>query len=85
MLFIYYSGAKNEFQMEFCLEEWCTGVFVKTKFDESSISKIYETHLKGVTDWQKGNPSIVDGSFSIVLCKLAKSLSTIQTDLAGVL
>ena len=61
MLFIYYSGAKNEFQIEFCLEEWHTGgVFVKAKFDELTISESYETHLKGVTDWQKSNLSVVD-------------------------
>ena len=60
MLFIYYFGAKNEFQMEFCLEEWQTGVFIKAKFDESTINESYRAHLKGVSDWQKGNLSVVD-------------------------
>lgn len=46
--------------MEFCLEEWRTGVFVKAKFDEAAISESYERHLKGVTDWQRGNPNVVD-------------------------
>lgn len=47
-------------QVEFCLEEWRTGVLVKTTFDEKTISKSYKLHLKGVTEWQQGNPGVMD-------------------------
>ena len=48
------------FQIEFCIEEWSTGMFVKAKFNEKSNTKCYKAHLADVTKWCNGSPIVVN-------------------------
>ena len=47
-------------QIEFCIEEWSSGMFVKAEFNEKSNTDRYKAHLADVTKWRNGSPIIVD-------------------------
>ena len=45
-------------KIEFCLNEWITGVFVSDKLQESSLKKKFSGHLKSVFSWDGLNPEV---------------------------
>jgi hypothetical protein len=47
-------------QVEHCIEEWSTGVYVKAKFEESTSSLRYMAHLEKLVAWRELNPDVVD-------------------------
>ena len=47
--------------MEFCIEEWSTGLFFKKSgFDEVENLSRYIDHFLTLTEWQSLNPVVVD-------------------------
>ena len=47
-------------QVEHCIEEWSTGVYVKAKFEESTSVLRYMAHLEKLVAWRELNPDVVD-------------------------
>ena len=47
-------------QIEFCIEEWSSSMFVKAGFNEKSNTDRYKAHLADVTKWCNGTPTVVD-------------------------
>ena len=45
-------------KIEFCLNEWNTGVFVGDTLQESSLKKEFSKHLKSVFSWDGLNPGV---------------------------
>jgi len=45
-------------KIEFCLNEWKTGMFVDDKLQESSLKKKFSDHLQSVVSWNELNPEV---------------------------
>src|ERR1700683_5321965 len=46
-------------KLEFCIAEWSTGQFVKAVFNEKAGENNFKTHLKDLTEWNKGNLVVI--------------------------
>lgn len=53
-------------KVEFCIEEWSTGQFIKAVFNEKAAEDKFKTHLQDLTEWNEGN--------SVVIGKIRKKL-----------
>ena len=53
---VFASHAHNK--IEFCLNEWKTGAFVRDKLRESNLKKSFSDHLKTVFSWDGLNPEV---------------------------
>jgi hypothetical protein len=47
-------------QIQFCIEEWSTGMFIKAEFNEKDNADRYKAHLADLTIWHNGNPKVID-------------------------
>jgi hypothetical protein len=48
-------------QAEFCIEEWSTGIFIKSPgFEEADNLPRYSAHLQKLIEWRNLNPEVVD-------------------------
>jgi hypothetical protein len=47
-------------QIEFCIHEWSTGMFIKAEFNEKDNADRYKAHLTDLTKWRNGNPKVID-------------------------
>ncbi|KAK7035125.1 hypothetical protein R3P38DRAFT_3184678 [Favolaschia claudopus] len=45
--------------LEHCANEWKTGVYVQTGFDETSIAEMYPKHLASIEQWNAMEPEVV--------------------------
>lgn len=46
-------------KVEFCIEEWSTGQFVKAVFNEKAGEDKFKAHLKDLTEWNEGNSVVI--------------------------
>ena len=60
LLYPQYNKLMCMIQIEFCIEEWSSGMFVKAEFNEKSNTDHYKAHLVDITKWCDGSPIIVD-------------------------
>lgn len=45
-------------QIEFCVDEWSTGIHIKNRFTEEEVAASYRVHLTDVNTWDQLAPTV---------------------------
>ncbi|KAF8197078.1 hypothetical protein BJ912DRAFT_831302, partial [Pholiota molesta] len=68
--------------LDFCIDEWCTGRFVKAKLWESGVIERHKIYRKDLEEWQQLNVTAVTGIRTKVFTRASRNAGVVDISTA---